>query len=56
MKVDPVKSNVVFKSGYPTFGSNGHLSYKPEVSDHIYLYNRVKLNPSTSGLTINYLA
>ena len=30
MKVNATKNNVIFRSGYPTFSSSGHLSYKPE--------------------------
>ena len=26
MKINPVENSIAFKSGYPTFGSNGHLS------------------------------
>ena len=37
MRVDGVKSNIPFKSGYPTFGSNGHLSYIPDKHDLVYI-------------------
>ena len=37
MKVEPIKSDITFKSGHATFGSSGHLSYKPDVVfEHIY--------------------
>ena len=37
MKIDPIKSNIPFKSGHATFGAAGHLSYKPDVIlEHIY--------------------
>ena len=38
MKISEIKSNIAFRSGYPTFGVNGHLSYKPDsIHDNIYL-------------------
>ena len=36
MKINEIKSNVSFKSGYPTF-RQGHLGYKPEVKDLVYI-------------------
>lgn len=37
MKIDVVENQISFKSGYPTFGTAGHLSIKPEVYDLVYL-------------------
>ena len=36
MRVNVVKDDISFKSGYPTFGQ-GHLGYIPEARDVIYL-------------------
>ena len=33
MRVNPVQTAVIFKSGYPTFG-NGHLSFKGHWEPH----------------------
>ena len=41
MRVNNIQGNVVFKSGYPTFGT-GHLSYTPEIYDLVYLGCRPK--------------
>lgn len=39
MKIQELSSNnVTFKSGYPTFGTSGHLSHKPNVSEIIGRY------------------
>ena len=40
MKITEVKSKIIFKSGYPTFGTtNGHLSHSPnqDVYDLLHL-------------------
>ena len=38
MKIDAIKHNIVFRSGYPTFSSAGHLSYAPDpIHDHLCL-------------------
>lgn len=38
MKIDAIKHNIVFKSGYPTFSSAGHLNYAPDlIHDHVFL-------------------
>lgn len=37
MKVEAIKDRVVFKSGYPTFGSDGHLSLRYDPTWDIYL-------------------
>ena len=56
MKVDAVKNNIVFRSGYPTFGTNGHLSAKPsDILDNVYIGYK-PTDTIKSGLTINYLA
>ena len=58
--IDIVKNNVVFKSGYPTFGTNGHLSIKPndildDILDDVYIGYK-PTDTIKSGLAINYLA
>ena len=56
MKVDAVKNNLVFKSGYPTFRT-GHLGVKalPEgVLEHVYIgYKPVDI---LKGKKLDYLA
>ena len=39
MRVNSINNGneVSFKSGYPTFGTSGHLSYNPEVYDLVYI-------------------
>ena len=49
MKIDSIIPNIVFRSGYPTFNSSGHLSYRPEtISNHVNLPYR----PIPTGLLI----
>ena len=49
MKIDSITSNIVFRSGYPTFNSSGHLNYRPEaISNHVNL----PYLPIPSGLLI----
>ena len=43
MKINEVKSNIVFKSGYPTF-KTGHLGYDP--SSEIYSLIYMGFNPA----------
>ena len=57
MRVEVAEHNVVFKSGYPTFGTNGHLNrkYTPDPFDIVYLGFR----PSgilKNGNKLNYYA
>lgn len=57
MKIEPVvSSNIIFKSGYPTFGT-GHLGYKPDIYDLIYLGYRPKgeLLETDNKVKLNYL-
>lgn len=43
MKINEVKSNIVFKSGYPTF-KTGHLGYDP--NSEIYSLIYMGFNPA----------
>lgn len=54
MKINFNIHNITFKSGYPTFGGDGHLRHKPETYDNLYL--AFKPNPSKGGLLIDYKA
>lgn len=64
MRVDiEPNNNITFKSGYPTFGTSGHLNSKPDVNDFIYdnVYIGFKPMPKPSGLlkkgeSIDYFA
>ena len=40
MKVEVITEDTKFKSGYPTFQTNGHLSYIPDKYDLIFMGNR----------------
>lgn len=44
MRVNEINgNNIAFRSGYPTFGVNGHLNYKPDVIfEHIYYRNNYR--------------
>ena len=55
MKIDKI-SNIMFKSGYPIYGVNGHLSEKPLVMNSIEKYYRPMPNGLLKGSKINYLA
>jgi hypothetical protein len=57
MKIEPVisSSNISFKSGYPTFGTNGHLNKTPaSVYDNVYIGYRPTSDILKGGLHINY--
>ena len=56
MKIEPIISNnVSFKSGYPTFGTNGHLNKIPaSVYDNLYISYRPTPDILRSGLHIDY--
>ena len=57
MKIEAIRSNMVFKSGYPTFNSGGHLSYNPlDTYDHVFLYHRPSGGILKTGSVVNYLA
>ena len=58
MRVNSVKDNISFKSGYPTFGADGHLKYKPnsEVYDLIYTGCRPTGILKNLGQQLNYIA
>lgn len=56
MKINALKNTLIFRSGYPTFNSGGHLSYKPvDIYDHIYIPFK-QLGVIKSGPVLNYLA
>lgn len=59
MRVDSINivDSIAFKSGYPTFGSSGHLSYKPDRYDLVYIGFKPSgiLEKSEDG-KLNYLA
>lgn len=39
MRIQELSNNsVIFRSGYPTFGTNGHLNEKPEIAELIGRY------------------
>lgn len=54
MKIDKI-SNIMFKSGYPVYGVNGHLSEKP-LTNSIEKYYRPISSGLLKGNKINYLA
>ena len=53
--IEPNK-NITFKSGYPTFGVNGHLSKQPDVYDCVYVGYRPIPNGLLKGHKIDYFA
>ena len=55
MKIDKI-DNIIFKSGYPTFGISGHLSEKPTITNSIEKYYRPVPNGLLKGNKLNYLA
>lgn len=56
MRIGQINGNVVFKSGYPTFGSAGHLScYVPDKYDLVY-YHSEKPKETKVEKKLNYLA
>ena len=55
MKIDKI-SNIVFKSGYPTFNSSGHLNEKPIVVNPAKGYYRPIPNGLLEESKISYLA
>jgi hypothetical protein len=55
MRIEPVGEPISFKSGYPTFGTNGHLSQRPmDVYDNLYISYRPTPDILRSGLHIDY--
>lgn len=50
MKIQPTTSggNISFKSGYPTFGSSGHLSYNPSVYENTNPFYKPRYNMTTN--------
>jgi hypothetical protein len=53
--IEPNK-NITFKSGYPTFGVNGHLSKQPDVYDCVYVGYKPIPNGLLKGNKIDYFA
>lgn len=55
MRIEPVGEPISFKSGYPTFGTNGHLTQRPmDVYDNLYISYRPTPDILRSGLHIDY--
>ena len=57
MRIENIgKENIVFRSGYPTFGTNGHLTHRNDIYDNVYLGFKPIPNGILKGTKINYLA
>lgn len=58
MKIDPIKDGVSFKSGYPTFGMDGHLRSKPnlDIYDLVYLGYKPSGGLQQAGQRLEYFA
>lgn len=56
MRIGEINGNVIFRSGYPTFGT-GHLGYKSDIYDLVYLGYRPKdgLLETDNKVKLNYL-
>lgn len=57
MKITQIKTPIVFKSGYPTFGSQGHLSVRQgHFPDYYVVKDVIPGDDERKGGILNYYA